>query len=101
MKERIGRALQKIEGSKEGEGRGWWDKDCREKKGRVRRELRKWRRVGESGETYRKKGSEYKKLCEEKKRQEIERWSKEVEQARTESGIEDREQGEKEGEKDK
>ena len=27
-------------------GEGWWDRECREEKSKVRRELRKWRKEG-------------------------------------------------------
>ena len=28
---------------------GWWDKECREEKKKVRRELRRWRKKGGEG----------------------------------------------------
>lgn len=87
MKEKIGTALKKIEGNKRGEGRRWCNKEYREKKGKVRKELRKWRRVGRSREAYRKERGDYKKLCEEKKREEVEKWPKEVEEAKTENQV--------------
>lgn len=29
---------------REGKTRGWWNEECREEKGNVRRKLRRWRR---------------------------------------------------------
>ena len=48
--------------------KGWWDEECREKKEKVRRALRKWKRERGKREEYRKKRLEYRKLCDEKKK---------------------------------
>ncbi|KYN12428.1 hypothetical protein ALC57_15395 [Trachymyrmex cornetzi] len=55
------------ERGKERKVRGWWDRECREKRG----VLREWR----------------KELCEAKKREENERWERKVEVARNESQV--------------
>ncbi|KYN08822.1 hypothetical protein ALC57_19069, partial [Trachymyrmex cornetzi] len=66
--ERIREVLGNIvkERCKEKKGRGWWDKECREKKEGVRRVLRE------------------KELCEAKKKEENERWERKVEGAKSE-----------------
>lgn len=74
LKGRIGESLEKIEEKDKEEGkRGWWNKECREEKKRVRSELRRWRKEGGGGEGYRKEKLIYKRMCEEKKRREVER----------------------------
>lgn len=71
--------LEEEIGKKEKKGRkGWWDGECREWKRIVRRELRKWKGRGESGERYRKAKKEYRRLCEEKKEEKNERWMAEL-----------------------
>jgi len=51
---------------RERKGKGWWDEECRKGKKGVRRELRRWRKRGGEGESYRKVKKEY-KMCEKKK----------------------------------
>jgi len=56
-------------------GRDWWDEECRKGKKGVRRELRRRRKRGGEGESYRKVKREYNKMCEKKKRRRtIDRW---------------------------
>ncbi|XP_011688391.1 PREDICTED: uncharacterized protein LOC105450305 [Wasmannia auropunctata] len=90
MGARIRRALERIEKEKEGdrkEGKGWWDKECREKKRQARRALRAWRGVGEGDQTYKREKKEYKELCERKKEEENGRWERKAEEARTEGQV--------------
>jgi len=54
-------------------GRGWRDEECREGKKGVRRELRRWRKNGGEGKSYRKIKRKYNKMCEKKKKDENER----------------------------
>jgi len=71
MEGKVKKVLQETEKGREnerGKGRGWWDKECEEKKKGVRKELRKWRRRGGEGREYRRRKQEYKELCERKKR---------------------------------
>lgn len=63
-------------------GEEWWDKKCEMREEEVRRELRRWRRVGE--ERYRTAKREYKELCDRKKREENKRWERRVVEARRE-----------------
>ena len=74
-------------GKKDGKKGGWWDKECREEKSRVRKELRRWRREGGEGKEYRERKKEYKVMCEGKKRKEVEKWEKEVEGVKTEGQV--------------
>ncbi|KYN27961.1 hypothetical protein ALC57_02628 [Trachymyrmex cornetzi] len=64
--ERLREVLGSIEKErgKERKGRGWWDKECIEKKKMVRRILRGWRKGSRNGEEYRREKREYKELCE-------------------------------------
>lgn len=59
-------------GSK-GKRKGWWDGECKEEKGELRRALRRWRRRGGKGEEYRELSRKYKELCGKKKEEERER----------------------------
>lgn len=87
--EKIRGVLKEMEKQREGKKRerGWWDKECKEKKREVRMELREWRRSNKGGEVYKEKKQKYKMLCEEKKREETERWEKEAEQVRREGEV--------------
>lgn len=88
IKERIGRALEKVEKGKKVRGkRGWWDDECREGKKKVRRELRKWRKGKGSGDRYRKEKKVYKELCEEKKERARRGWEREVLKVKTEVQV--------------
>ncbi|KMQ89643.1 hypothetical protein RF55_10705 [Lasius niger] len=88
LKGRITKALGKMERQRGGNGRrGWWDEECKEEKTRVRKELRKWRRLGRSGDKYKEEKRIYKLLCEGKKRKELERWTEEVKEAMTEGQV--------------
>lgn len=66
---------------------GWWDGECEEKRKKVRKTLRGWRRGEGNGELYRKGRAEYKLLCRRKKNEENERMLKEAKEARTEGEI--------------
>jgi len=44
MKKLVGKVFKEIDVNKKINRKGWWDVECREKKNRVRGELRKWRR---------------------------------------------------------
>ncbi|KYN11482.1 hypothetical protein ALC57_16362 [Trachymyrmex cornetzi] len=92
MKETEGRIREILlviekERGKERTVRGWWDRECREKKKGVRRVLKEWRKGNEEGMEYRKEIREYKELCEAKKRKENERWERKVEGARNECQV--------------
>lgn len=41
---------------------GWWDEDCKEQKGEMRKRLREWREGRCEQEEYRKRRKEYKEL---------------------------------------
>jgi hypothetical protein len=80
MEKRIKGALEESEkrwGREERKARGWWDKECEEKKKEARGELRKWRKGLVEGEDFRKRKKEYKEMCERKKKEENERWERE------------------------
>jgi len=66
--------------------KGWWNEEYRERKRKVRRELRKWREGGK-GDRYRLLKKEYKELCEEKKKEEKERIIREVGKTKTEGKV--------------
>lgn len=77
--ERIREALKIVE--REGckgvvKKRGWWDEECVERKGEVRRSLRAWRKGVGKVEEYRKRRKIYKDFCERKKREENDRWER-------------------------
>ena len=60
LSSRIKEAVSKTgKGEKKG---GWWDEECREEKGKVRGELRRWRREGGGGSVYRTRTRECGKL---------------------------------------
>ncbi|KAL6430574.1 hypothetical protein ACFW04_006875 [Cataglyphis niger] len=63
--------------------RGWWDRECKEEKSIVRKELRRWREKGGDGKCYREAKGKYKKLIEGKKKEEKERWEREVREIKT------------------
>ncbi|KAL6417803.1 hypothetical protein ACFW04_012524 [Cataglyphis niger] len=67
--------------------RGWWDRECKEEKSIVRRELRRWREKGGDGKCYREAKGKYKKLIEGKKKEEKERWEREVREIKTEGQV--------------
>lgn len=49
--EEVERNVGKIEEKK----RSWWDGECNEKKKEVRRDIRRWRKMGGKGEEYKVK----------------------------------------------
>lgn len=67
--------------------RGWWDEECREKKGEVRKELRCWRKGSGTKEKYREKKREYHEMIERKKREEQEEMVREISEANTENKV--------------
>ena len=75
------------QGGEKVERRGWWDKECKEEKWKVRRELGRWRGEGGDGKEYRKEKKDYKIMCEGKKRKEVERWEREIEGLKTEGQV--------------
>ncbi|XP_024867350.1 uncharacterized protein LOC112451550, partial [Temnothorax curvispinosus] len=88
LKRKIREVLREVNGRGKRSGRkGWWDEECREGKKRVGNMLRKWRREGGEGDSYREEKQRYKKLCEGKKRREMEKWEAEVKQIRTEGQV--------------
>lgn len=88
LKVKIEEALGNMEKRVVGGGKKeWWDEECRESKEKVRRELRKWRREGGEGESYRRERGRYKKLYEGKREREREEWEREVGRARTEGQV--------------
>jgi len=88
VKGEVQRILQEGQGSEGREKtRGWWDKECREGKRGVRKELRKWRREGGEGDGYRESKREYNKLCERKKKEESERWTELARKAKSEGQV--------------
>nr|XP_012232396.1 PREDICTED: golgin subfamily A member 6-like protein 22 [Linepithema humile] len=90
MEKRIKEALKEMEeeGKKEDKTRrGWWDRECEEKKRVVRKELGKWKRKERGGEEYRKEKKEYRELCERKKKEEGERWEKRARKVKKESEV--------------
>jgi hypothetical protein len=75
----INGALEESEkrwGREEGKVRGWWDKECEEKKKEVSGELRKWRKGLGEGEEFMKRKKEYREMCERKKKEKNERWER-------------------------
>lgn len=52
-----------------------------------KKEMKRWRREGGTGEGYKKVKRKYKALYERKKKEEAERWKKEVREARTEEQV--------------
>lgn len=82
-----------LEEDEEGDGKkvrakkGWWDEECRENKRDVRRELRRWRRWGGSGNKYKEGKSRYKELCERKRKEEKEKMIREVGEARSQEKV--------------
>ncbi|XP_077280504.1 uncharacterized protein LOC143907534 [Temnothorax americanus] len=88
LKGRIREVLREVNGrGKKSGGRGWWDEECKEGKKRVGNMLRKWRREGGEGDSYREEKQRYKKLCERKKKREVEKWEEEVKEVRTEGQV--------------
>ncbi|EZA59735.1 hypothetical protein X777_16309 [Ooceraea biroi] len=67
-----GAMVREEEEGGEKRGKGWWDRECREVKKKVRREMRKWRRDKANIERYKKEKLEYRKLCERKRKEENE-----------------------------
>lgn len=48
MRGKVVEVMGRVEGERKGRKRkGWWDEECRQVKKKVRKELRKWRRVGD------------------------------------------------------
>ncbi|KMQ83443.1 axoneme-associated protein, partial [Lasius niger] len=90
MNEKIMRALkecEKGEAKEERRKRGWWDKECVEKKKKVKLKLRRWRRAEEERGRYSEEKREYKEMCERKKKEEGERLIRKAGEARTESKV--------------
>lgn len=89
--ERIRGVLKWMEEEREGSRRGdvgWWDGECVEKKSKVRKALREWKRKGEGGEEYRRERREYiRELCEEKKREKNEEWERKPRKVRMEGQV--------------
>ncbi|CAD6223128.1 GSCOCG00005406001-RA-CDS, partial [Cotesia congregata] len=76
LKERIRGAIRESEKTRV-KSRGvssWWDEECREGKGKLRRSLQSFRKKKIPKEEYFLEKKTYKKLCEEKKRLEKQRW---------------------------
>lgn len=67
--------------------RGWWDKECKEKKEKARNIMRKWKKGKARVEEYRKVKKEYEELCDRKKKEEDEKWARKAESARTETDV--------------
>jgi len=44
--------LERVEKEEKREKRDWWDKECRNMKREVRKELRRWKKDGGKGEKY-------------------------------------------------
>ncbi|XP_067212233.1 golgin subfamily A member 6-like protein 6 [Linepithema humile] len=86
MKEAI-KEMERDLGKEEGKRRGWWDRECEEKKKEARRELRGWRRKGGEGKEYKEKKKEYKEMCERKKKEENERWEKRAREVKRENEV--------------
>ncbi|KYN24369.1 hypothetical protein ALC57_04031, partial [Trachymyrmex cornetzi] len=97
LEERIREVLENRdnERGKEWKERGWWDRECKEKKKGVRRVLREWRKGKGGGEVYRKEKNKYKELCEAKKKEDNERWERKVEGAKEEKQVWDIVNGER------
>lgn len=49
--------------------------------------MRKWKREEGNGDRYREEKRSYKKLCKHKKKKELDRWEKEVGNAKLESQV--------------
>lgn len=70
------------------ERKGWWNKECKEKKKELRKTLRIWKRGGEGqGQEYRRRRRKYRDLCERKKRKENEKWARRAAEVRTEGQV--------------
>ncbi|XP_067217103.1 LINE-1 retrotransposable element ORF2 protein [Linepithema humile] len=90
MERKMKEAIKEVErdvGKEEGKRRGWWDRECEEKKKEARRELRGWRRKGGEGKEYKEKKKEYKETCERKKKEENERWEKRAREVKRENEV--------------
>lgn len=53
----------------------------------MRREIRRWRKMGGEGKEYKEKRKEYRELCERKKKEENEKWEKCARKAKKESDV--------------
>lgn len=72
LKHRLIGTLDKMEGIRENNKKmGWWDKEYRIEKAKVRRKLRKCRRETGEGDRYKEMKLRYRNLCERKKREEL------------------------------
>ena len=69
------------------EGKRWWDGECRNRKKEVKGALRRWRRGEGTGEEYRKRKGEYRRVCEEKREQERKRFVEEIEKVDGEGKV--------------
>lgn len=63
MTKRMRKVIRKEEESREGKKgkNGWWDEECKEEKGEVRRTLRRWKKGGEE-EEYKELKRKYKEV---------------------------------------
>lgn len=90
MEKRIKETLEEVE-SKRDEGNrrkvGWWYRECKEAKRKVRIKLREWRKKGESEKEYRERKKEYREMCEKKKREWNEDWERKIKEVRRECKV--------------
>lgn len=71
-----------------GEKKGWWDKECREEKRKMRWAFRSWRKGRRQKQDYKKEKKKYKEMCKRKKKR-----GREIEMGEKSGGGEDRETG--------
>ncbi|XP_066596130.1 golgin subfamily A member 6-like protein 22 [Prorops nasuta] len=90
LQERVKKVVEEVKKERtEGEGRkrGWWDEECREGKGELRKKLRGWLRGSGGKEEYIKEKRKYREKCGEKKEKWREECYKEMDMARTEADV--------------
>ncbi|XP_053989926.1 uncharacterized protein LOC128882360 [Hylaeus volcanicus] len=88
LKREVLQVLEKMEKNyNRKEGRDAWDEEWKKKKNIAEEELKKWKREGGSGESFRKARGELGKMSREKKSREKEWWEKEIEGIRTEGEV--------------
>lgn len=88
MKRKIKVALGEVKrNSKEGRRKGWWDKECREEKKKVRKDLSDWKRGRRHGGRYRCAKSKYKEKCRQKKTESNEKWMQWIKEIRTKGQV--------------
>lgn len=86
LETRIKLAVEGAEKEREGrreERRGWWDKECKERKREVRKLLREWKKGRGQEHEYKIRRREYRELFE-KKKEENEKWVRRAAEVRTE-----------------